>query len=235
MYGARKLGDGAKAAKVMMRSEGMCLQRTQKVVTRRITTMKTLKTMIASSILVAVAAMAPSALAVPITLGTAPGRVATLDSATQGTTGLGNATEATLNGISFGGISDWDEKDESTSSTNGGLFTVNTTGGTAWGNSASGTWTINDLNFWTTFGSVAISMHVGNGGGDPDHFIWLIEQGELSGTWSYTRGNTGGGGLSNLKLYAAGTGSRVPDAGTSVVLLGAGLLGIGALRRRLAK
>jgi hypothetical protein len=78
-------------------------------------------------------------------------------------------------------------------------------------------------------------MHVGNGGGDPDHFIWQVEQDELSGTWSYTRGNTGGGGLSNLKLYTAGTGTSVPDAGTTLVLLGGSLIGLGALRRRFSK
>jgi hypothetical protein len=41
-------------------------------------------------------------------------------------------------------------------------------------------------------------------------------------------------GLSHITLFNATT-TRVPDAGTSVLLLGAGLLGIGALRRRLAK
>ena len=199
--------------------------------------MKKIKTLIVSSILLAVVVMAPNASAVLISLGTVPGRVATLDSATTGfgTTGIGNAIESTLNGISFGGINTWDEKDESTATVNGGLFTVGLTSG-AWGSGgAAGNWTINDASFWTTFGSVAISMHVGNGGGDPDHFIWLIEQGELTGTFSYTRGDTGGGGFSNLKLYAAGTGSRVPDAGTTLVLLGGGLIGIGALRRRLSK
>ena len=77
-------------------------------------------------------------------------------------------------------------------------------------------------------------MHVG-GNGSPEHFIWLVEQGELTGTFSYTRGDTRGGGFSNLKLYAAGTGSRVPDAGTTVALLGASLIGLGALRRRFSK
>lgn len=40
--------------------------------------------------------------------------------------------------------------------------------------------------------------------------------------------------LSHIRLFNPIT-RNVPDAGTSVLLLGAGLLGIGALRRRLAK
>jgi hypothetical protein len=42
-------------------------------------------------------------------------------------------------------------------------------------------------------------------------------------------------GLSGYSFFNPGTTTKVPDAGTSVLLLGAGLLGIGALRRRLAK
>jgi hypothetical protein len=40
--------------------------------------------------------------------------------------------------------------------------------------------------------------------------------------------------ISHISFYGR-VGQSVPDAGTSVLLLGAGLLGIGALRRRLAK
>lgn len=178
----------------------------------------------------------PDASALALTLGGFPDRQATLDSATQGTTGSGNATAATLNGISFGGLAPWTERDQSTSSTNGGLFTVDLTSG-SWGSgNASGTWTINDGSFWTTYGNVAISMHVGNGSrSNIHHFIWLIQQGQLTGTWSYTRGSTSGGGLSNLKLYTSGTGSRVPDSGATVALLGLSLLGLASVRKMLRK
>lgn len=59
--------------------------------------------------------------------------------------------------------------------------------------------------------------------------VWYI--GDLSGDQTLPENVRG---LSHITLFNATT-SEVPDAGTSVMLLGAGLLGIGALRRRLAK
>jgi hypothetical protein len=88
--------------------------------------------------------------------------------------------------------------------------------------------------------SAVISMHVGNGNGEPDHFIWALSPGLLTGSWSYN-GNSpllGGGGFSNMKLYSSaagipgtGGGGRVPDGGTTIALLGVSLLGLGSARK----
>ena len=172
-------------------------------------------------------------------------RTGSLNSATTGVTGTGNATAADVDlaGNGIGALGPWTERGEETSSGNTGIFDVALTSG-SWGSGdAAGTWGITDANFWSTYANAAISMHVGNGGGDPDHWIWLIENGQTSGTWAYSIQSGTGGGLSNLKLYSSGTGSTttttttttIPDVGTSVLLLGLSLLGIGAFRRSLRK
>ncbi len=173
---------------------------------------------------------------VTISLGTVPGRVATLSDATTGATGLGNGTDAAVNANpTFSPLPDFTERAERTSAGTTGIFSVAVTSGSFGSSPVAGTWTINDPNFWTTYGFGVISMHVGNGGGNPDHFIWLLEPNKLSGTWSYTAGNTNGGGLSNLKLMSSGQGTtRVPDAGSTLLLLGFALSGIGAARRALS-
>jgi hypothetical protein len=116
-----------------------------------------------------------------------------------------------------------------------GMLTVNVTSGT-WGSKVvAGTWDINYANFWTDFADAAISMHVGGNPSDgvTDHFIWLVTQGETSGTWSYNGGDPIGGGLSNLKLYSSGTGNRVPDGGATLALLGIASIGLAGMRRRM--
>ena len=80
-------------------------------------------------------------------------------------------------------------------------------------------------------------MHIGNGGGDPDHWAWLLDANALSGTWSldYTYApntSTKGGGLSNIRLWGVSGGS-VPEPST-IVLLGLGILGLVLARRRKA-
>lgn len=77
-------------------------------------------------------------------------------------------------------------------------------------------------------------MHVGNGQTNPDHFVWRLTPNLLSGNWIYN-GDIGGykaGGLSNFKLYSAGTGTRVPDTGSTILLLGIGHGLLGYLKRR---
>lgn len=84
--------------------------------------------------------------------------------------------------------------------------------------------------FWSTYGEALITIHVGNGNGDPDHFAFLIEEGATSGVLTYERVQGGGGGFSNIVLWARGRGETVPEPGT-LALLGGGLLFLG-LRRR---
>ncbi len=165
-------------------------------------------------------------------------RTATLGDAQSGvansSTGSGNATVTDVE-AAFGG--DWDQRSDNTSPGTNGWLNVALTSGSFGSTPAVGTWTITNANFWTTYGMGAISLHVGNGQAEPDHFIWKLTQGAMSGTWSYDGGNLGGGGLSNLKLYSTGTGTttRVPDGGTSIALLGMALIGLGGVRKVLGK
>jgi hypothetical protein len=115
-----------------------------------------------------------------------------------------------------------------------GLLTITLTGG-AWGQGGpfTGTWAI-DSSFWDMYGRAVISMHVGGGQHDPDWFLWEIETGGTSGTFSYAKLGGTGGGLSNLNLWGAGEPEQVPDAGTSAILLGLGLISVALFRRKIA-
>jgi len=200
--------------------------------------MKNLNTMLLTA--VALVGVTSVTQAIPMTLPNPAGsddRIATLDSATDGAWGAGNAIAANVDGH-FAVFAPWTERGEAVGADGtsedptGGSLTVEVTSGT-WGSRlVAGTWTINDSSFWSSYANGAISMHVGNGGGDPDHFVWLLEGGKLSGTWSYDGTNArGGGGLSNLKLFSSGTGSNVPDGGATLALLGLSLIGIGGVRK----
>ena len=178
--------------------------------------------------------------ATSITLGGGVGfRSATLDSAVAGSghTGSGNATVTDIEGY-YGG--DWTERGSVESGSGSGLFSdgllsVNVTSGQFGVNKASGTWTVSS-SFWTTYGEGAISIHVGNGNGEPDHFAWKLTPGLLSGTWDYDGTPLRGGGLSNIKLYSTGTGTtvnptNVPEGGSSIALLASSILGMLTFRR----
>jgi hypothetical protein len=106
----------------------------------------------------------------------------------------------------------------------------------AWGGqSASGTWGIAP-GFWTTYGNAVITLHAGNGGGEPDHFSFLVEPGESSGTWTYQVNSGTGGGFSNLRLFGNGEPefqTNVSDNGSTLILLGLGVACIGFLRRKI--
>jgi len=169
-------------------------------------------------------------------------REAELTVATDGFTGSGNATAATLN-LGIDGLAPWTERGsaEGDEGDSGeivdGWLTLNLTDG-EWGSrEASGTWEINHPSFWAEHENAAISMHVGNGNGEPDHFVWLLQQGLSSGSWSYDGSEFKGGGLSNMKLYSSGSRppptTRIPDGGLTVALLALGLAGLAGLKQRL--
>jgi hypothetical protein len=146
----------------------------------------------------------------------------------------GTATATQINTL-FPESSSWTKEGDVNASTAGGInqyLTVTLDSGMTWGTGpTSGSWAI-DPTFFSIFGSAAISMHAGNGGGDPDVFAWLITPGTTSGHWHYERSAGGGGGLSNLSLWGNGTPNNVPEAGSTLILLALGLLALSGLRRK---
>lgn len=174
-------------------------------------------------------------------------RTAGLGSATSVKWGPGNATAAVVNAtLPTGDAGDpWVERGSVAGGSAGpgtimdGDLTVEVlTGNWGSGGPLTGKWTINNPTFWSDYGFAAISLHVGNGGGEPDHWIWEITNGETTGTWNYEKLDGGGGGLSNLKLYSHGEGddtTTVPEGGASFALMGLALAGLGATRRFLKK
>lgn len=209
----------------------------------KLETMK-LKTITLAAALVA--GLTVSAHAATITIGAGPPtqRTASLTDATAGFGGEGNATVADVNG-GFGSLAPWTEVasmargDNATGSFTVGLLTIALSAGDKWGNDPdnkiTGTWAI-DASFWTQYADAAISMHVGGGrqSNTPDHFVWHVADGATSGTWSYDGSCCNGGGLSNFKLYGSGTGTSVPDGGSTLALIGLAVAGLGLARRKLS-
>lgn len=160
-----------------------------------------------------------------------PDRTGTLTAAEQCAFGLGNP-DATDIASYYGDIWVSAGELEDENGTDGYLTATSDIG---WGVIPnSGTWGI-DASFWTMFDSAVISMHIGEGGGDPDHWAWLIADNDLSGTWSIDfvgcdECSTKGGGLSNIKLWGVRGGS-VPEP-SIVALLAIGLLGMVVARRK---
>ena len=129
-------------------------------------------------------------------------RVATLDSAVSCSTAnsmvINSSTDVnTVLGTSYTWI---DEGNLIPGSFTNDLLTINLTSGSWGGNDIAATWAI-DPSFWLNYGIAAITMHVGEGQGNPDAFAWLITPGETSGTFSYEDLDGRGGGLSNFRLF----------------------------------
>ncbi len=159
---------------------------------------------------VGMGAVAPSVEAASITCLPDNERVATLSSATICGTGNGELNSGAGVNAALGTGFAWTKEGQispggGTGSNSDDLLTITLLTGSWGGNTGiTGTWNIAP-SFWNTYGMAAITMHVGNGSGSPDHFVWLIEQGQTSGTFSYSDLDGRGGGLSNNFLFGAGT------------------------------
>jgi len=166
--------------------------------------------------------------ALPITCGGAD-RTATLDSAEMCKVGTGNTlgNGSTING--HYGVT-WSGVGSLTANGSNDFLSASLTSGSWGGQHVEGLWSI-DSSFWDIYAEAVISIHVGNGGGDPDHFAWLITENETSGTWSYDKLQGGGGGLSNMKLWGRGVAIKVSEPGT-LGLLSLAALGLVFSRRK---
>ncbi|HTF96384.1 MAG TPA: PEP-CTERM sorting domain-containing protein [Cellvibrio sp.] len=158
-------------------------------------------------------------------------RVATLSDAiecrTQNSINLNDSDD--LNAL-FGTNYEWMKEGELTAEGSNDLFTLDTD---SWGTDVMGTWAI-DESFWSNYGSAIITMHVGQGGGDPDAFAWLITPGETFGYFSYERVDGKGGGLSNMFLFGSGEPQlRLPEPNIAL-LLALGLMSVFFVRRRVS-
>ncbi len=184
-----------------------------------------------SVVSVLIAMCASSANAGPVTCEPDDQRVATLGDAiecrTQNSINLNDSDD--LNAL-FTTDYDWIKEGELTAEGSNDLFSVDTD---SWGTDVMGTWYI-DESFWENYSRAVITMHVGQGGGDPDAFAWMITPGETSGSFSYERVAGKGGGLSNMFLFGSGTADvKIPEPNISLLLV-IGLFSIYFTRRRIS-
>jgi hypothetical protein len=165
-------------------------------------------------------------------------RTWTFDSATACGTGPGNpnnSSDITALGGDFAGTTWTKEGDVTGLGDNSSLLNVALTSG-SWGTTdIQATWTL-VANFWSLYEEAVFTVHVGGTPNSlPDDFgAFVIEVGQLSGTWTFLQDPlTGaGGGLSNAAIWT-GPGGQVPEPGM-LLLFGFGLLGISLVRRRAA-
>jgi len=195
------------------------------------------KSILKSTSIIVLAGLTSNAWSASITCGSTQ-RTATLSSAELCETGLGNAQASDI--LASYPSTPWTSRGELTGNGSNSYLTVNLTSG-SWGSSPiAATWAI-DASFWDTYAEAVLSIHVGNGNGDPDYFAWLITPDETSGIWSYADLDQRGGGLSNMKLWSRG--QALPDPGpgptpvpapATLAIFGLGLLSLSLSRKKLS-
>lgn len=157
-------------------------------------------------------------------------RTATWNGAFQCTTGSGTGTADAADIASvFGGV--WANQGSFTADGSNSMVSITLDAGSFWGGAPiSGVWTLSDT-YWSIYGSAVFSLHVGNGSGTPDQWLFNIAPGTKTGSFSYSVTNGTGGGLSNVFLWSSGAPTQVPEP-APLGLLGLSLAGVGFVRRR---
>lgn len=171
-------------------------------------------------------ALSTSALAAPVTcLNTANNHMTIDDSMVSSclAAGVGNITGENHNDLFINNGTTGDGYESAGKSDAANPFGISFTQSRSGGNTI-GTFTL-DESFWEDAISGAIGFKFGTGNRPDEWFVFELQRGVTTGSFTFVNVFGRGGGLSHVNLY------RVPEP-SGLVMLGLGVVGAGLARRR---